>query len=93
MSRTFVSSRRRPPPRVERGFEPRERSPEPLPRVEETKETTPEQQRPANEAPRRERLVEKYVEFTEECLPKRGESYDEWRWRLADEESSGLLLI
>jgi hypothetical protein len=107
MSRTFTSNNRRPPPRVERGFEPRDRSIESErsragatqegeflrqrenapPRVEEAKE------QPANEAPRRGRLVEKYVEFTEDNLPKRGESYEEWRWRLAAEESLGLLLI
>jgi hypothetical protein len=89
MSRTYKRPRRAP--RVQRGFAPIDRSPEPPPHVEEPSAapTAP----PASDAPRRVRLEETYLEFTEDNMPRRGESEWLWRWRRADEESSGWLLI
>jgi hypothetical protein len=99
MSRTY--KRRAPRHAFARGFEPLDRAPEP-PHVEEQvrNDSSPEKRHAApaapaaSEAPRpRQRLVETYAEFDEHNMPRRGETYEEWRFRLADEESSGLLLI
>jgi hypothetical protein len=50
---------------------------------------------PANEAPRRERYVERYVEIDDLSQQKPGEDFTAWCWRVFGEDSDGygMLLV
>jgi hypothetical protein len=52
-------------------------------------------ERPQDEAPRRERLVERYVEIDDLSPQKPGESYEDWCWRVYGglSDGDGMLLI